>query len=124
MSRTVKPTFKQWFPGSGRSTGGVPVQGKTKTTGRVSVSAYQKGEPLAATDVGLSTIDHITLRVVEEISGDPTAPRREVGYSPSAGQFYLWTVDRAGSITQYVAGATEEVSFVAEGDSVMDVELL
>ena len=123
MARTVKPTFKQWIPGSGRTAGGVPVQGKTKTVGRISVTAYsQSGEVLTPTDVGLSRIDFIELNVNEESMG--AADMRLAAYSPSAQVFYLLTLTGAGVTAEYLAGATEEVTFTAEGDSVMDVELL
>jgi len=126
MARTVKPTFKQWIPGAGRTAGGTPVQGKTKTTGRVTVSSYagSGGETLRPADVGLSVIDHISLKVVEEVSSADQKVTRHAAYSPSSQQFYLFTTDKDGDKTGYAATATEEVSFVAEGDSVMDVELL
>lgn len=123
MARSVKPTFKQWIPGSGRTVGGVPVQGKTRTVGRISVSSYSsEGESLKPADVGLSTIDFISLKVREEAIG--AADTRLASYSPSAQQFYLFTHTGAGTLAEYAAAATEEINFVAEGDSVMDVELL
>lgn len=125
MARTVKPTFKQWIPGSGRSTGGTPVQGKTRTVGRVSVTSYTTGGvDLKPADVGLSSIDYIQVNVVEGVSSADQKVTRHAAYSQSAQQFYLFTSDKDGDKTAYAAAATEEVSFVAEGDSAMDVELL
>jgi len=121
MPRTVKPTFKQWIPGAGRTTGGIPVQGKTRTVGRISVTTYEgDGEPLKPSDVGLSTIDHISLKVVEEFGNTVV---REAVYSASAQQFYVFEILTTSGVYQD-ANATNELSFVAEGDSAMDVELL
>lgn len=123
MARTVKPTFKQWIPGAGRTSGGAPVQGKTRTVGRVSVTSYSKeGENLKPADVGLSAIDYISLKVREEAQGG--ADVQFASYSASAGQFYLWSMTGAGTVNSKHATASEEIDFVAEGDSVMDVELL
>ena len=125
MASTVKPTFKQYLPGSGRTPGGVPVQGKTRTVGRISVTSYASGgESLKPSDVGLSSIDHINLKVHEELASDDSSVRRLAAYSPSAQQFYLFIEGRTGIKDGYSDATTEEVSFVAEGDSVMDVELL
>jgi len=125
MARTVKPTFKQWIPGAGRTAGGVPVQGKTRTVGRITLTAAAGGSPgegerLTPADVGLSTIDHISLKVVEEHGN--TVVRTAV-YSASAQQFYVFEVLTTSGVFQD-ASSTSELSFVAEGDSVMDVELL
>ena len=125
MSRTVKPTFKQWIPGAGRTAGGVPVQGKTRVVGRITLAAGHPGTPgggesLKPSDIGLSTIDYISLKVVEEMGNTVT---REAVYSASAQQFYVFEVlTTSGVYTD--ASNTSEISFVAEGDSVMDVELL
>lgn len=125
MARTVKPTFKQWIPGAGRTTGGTPVQGKTRTVGRISVTSYAPGgESLKAADVGLSAIDYIALKVREETSSDVGQTLRLAKYSPSAAQFYLLEQQQGGTTNEYALAATEEVSFVAEGDSVLDAELL
>ena len=122
MARTVKPTFKQWIPGAGRTAGGVPVQGKTRTVGRISVTNYsQEGESLKPADVGLTTIHYISLKVRDEAQGGADA--QFASYSASAQQFYLWDTTGAGTNAKH-AVASEEVDFVAEGDSVMDVELL
>lgn len=125
MARTVKPTFKQWIPGSGRTAGGVPVQGKTRTVGRITLSVGAGGSPgegerLTPADVGLSTIDFIALKVVEEMGNTVT---RQAVYSASAQQFYVFEV-LTSTGTYQDASSTSEVSFIAEGDSVMDVELL
>lgn len=123
MARNVKPTLKTYLPGAGRTVGGVPVQGKTRTVGRISVTSYsQEGEQLKPSDVGLSAIDFISLRVREESDGN--ASNRGASYSASAQQFYLWTHTGAGTLAKYAAAAAEEIEFVAEGDSVNDVELL
>lgn len=122
MAKTVKPTFKQWIPGAGRTIGGVPVQGKTRVVGRISVTGYsQMGESLKPTDLGLTSIDSLTLRVRDESAGG--VDNRRAVYSSSAQQFYLIST-AASTNSEYAAAATEEIEFVAEGDSAMDVELL
>lgn len=134
MANDVKIRFRSFLPGAGFDNSGNPKQGKTRVVGRVEVTAYAggDGERLSAQDVGLSNIDFIQLRVEDEntgamsaAAGGGIAPRRAVTYTKSTGHFYLFTVDADGQVTGGVGAAdTENLEFVAEGDSAADVELL
>jgi len=128
MARTIRETFRQFLPGSGRDVLGNPKQGKTKVVGSINVTAYAggEGEVLTATDLGLTAIDSITLRVGDENSGaltGTTAPIRMVTYTKSTAHFYLMTIDEEGDIVGGADNDTEVVEYIAEGDSSFDVEL-
>jgi hypothetical protein len=125
MANDVRVRFKSFLPGAGFDSSGGAKQGKTRVVGTVTVTSYngESGEPLSAVDVGLSTIDSITLRVREEYNtGSGTV--RTAPYSTSTGQFYLQTtLMTTGAISKVATAATETLEFVAEGDSANDVEL-
>ena len=130
MAIDVKTRFKSFLPGAGFDSAGGPKQGKTRVVGEIDVTSYsgQEGEPLKAIDLGLTTIDSITLRVGDETGSDQTTSLRSRGvvYSKSTGHFYLFDDDDSGAAfrrTGYVATATENLEFVAEGDGAGDVEL-
>jgi hypothetical protein len=128
MAIQVKETFRQFLPGAGRDTLGNPVQGKTRVVGNIYVSSYLggEGEPLPATKLGLSSINSITMRVGEEISGamsSGAAHTRGVVYAKSTAHFYLFNCATAGDLTGYAKGGTETIEYTAEGDSSYDVEL-
>ena len=124
MASDVKPRFKSFLPGAGFDSAGNPKQGKTRVVGTVSVTSYTVGgEALSAIDVGLTALDAISLRVTDETGSTSGDRRREALYSASTGQFYLNNITTAGVSAQYLAAATEELQFVAEGDSADDVEL-
>ena len=128
MAKTIRQTFRQYLPGGGRDILGNPKQGKTRVAGDINVTSYAGGggEPLTATELSLTRIDSITLRVADAMSGDAwtqEAPTREVAYTKSTEHFYLFTQDGAGTKASYAAGDTEVVEYVAEGDSAYDVEL-
>jgi hypothetical protein len=128
MARNVITKFRQFLPGAGRDANGNPVQGKTKVTGDVVVTSYvQQGEDLSPRDVGLTTIDSLTLRVVGEAKNNDGLSTRQAIYSDTTSQFYLIQTNQAEASTiaqKLAAGATETVQFVAEGDSAHNVELL
>ena len=129
MASDIKVRFKSFLPGGGYDSSGNAKQGKTRVVGEIDVTSYsgQGGEPLSATDLGLSTIDAISLRNADEASGNlggtGEAFRREVIYTKSTGHFYLFNVDGAGAWDDLAAAQTETLEFVAEGDSAADVEL-
>ncbi len=119
---TIK--YRQFLPGGGFDSTGAPVQGKTKIVGSVSVTSYARPEALSPTDVGLTTIDSIQLRVGNQ-SGHPSASnRREALYNQASDQFYLITISSVGAVLEYAAAATETVEFEVFGDSAHNVELL
>jgi hypothetical protein len=133
MAIDVKPRFRSFLPGAGFDSSGNPKQGKTRVVGQVDVTAYSGGggEPFNAVDIGLTTIDSITLRVADENSGAMSdaggvgsARTRHVSYAKSTGHFYLYFMDGAGSKLPGVGTAdTETLEFDAFGDSASDVEL-
>lgn len=126
MAHDVKPRFRAFLPGSGFDFGGNPVQGKTRVVGLISVTSASgsAGESLDAIDVGLVTIDAITLRPVDEVPGTSGGTvKREAVYSVNTETFYLVDIDGAGARTFVTSGSAVEVEFVAEGDSSDNVEL-
>jgi hypothetical protein len=119
MSRTLRIRFKTFLPGTGFNAAGNPKQGKQRVVGKVHVTNYQRdGENLSPADVGLRTIDYISLTVDEAMTGSG-GEARTAHYSSSAQQFYI--LEGAGKLA---ATADPVVSFVAEGDSAEDVEIL
>jgi hypothetical protein len=131
MAIDVKTRFKSFLPGAGFDSSGNPKQGKTRVVGEIDVTSYDgaHGEPLKAVDIGLTTIDSISLRVGDEASADATGSTRTRGvvYSKTTGHFYLFADDADGAVafvrTNYLVTATENLEFVAEGDGAGDVEL-
>ncbi len=133
MANDVRIRFKSHLPGSGFDSAGGAKQGKTRVVGQVNVTSYggAEGEPLSAVDLGLTTIDQISLRHRDEATGAAShalgagqALIRGVIYSRTTGHFYLFTTDSNGENTGIANGNSVAVlEFVAEGDSAVDVEL-
>lgn len=131
MANNVKIRFKNFLPGAGRDSAGDPKQGKTRVVGEINVTSYggSGGEPFSATDIGLTTIDAINLRVTEEVTGDfhhtagDSAPRRSAVYAKDSGHFYVYTTNGEGVVSSYIKTDTETLEFDAFGDSADDVEL-
>lgn len=125
MASDIKKRFSSFLPGGGFDSAGNPKQGKTRVVGLIDVTSYAGGggESLSAIDVGLSTIDSIKLRPVNEVPGGDGKHKREAVYASDSNTFYLLNVDAAGSRTHEAAAAAIEVEFVVEGDSAHDVEL-
>ena len=127
MANDVKIRFRSFLPGGGFNSAGNAVQGKTRVVGLIDVTSYsgEEGEPLSPTDLGLSAIDSITLRVSDGISsGVPAGNIRGVSYVQSTDHFYLYTTASSTGVVSPVATAgTETVEFDASGDSAHDVEL-
>lgn len=129
MARTIRETFRQFLPGAGKDVLGNPVQGKTRVVGNIDVTSYAggEGERLSASDLGLTKIDKISLRVADENSGamsGETAHTRHVSYTKSTGHFYLFTVNDAGHKFGGADNDTETLEFDVMGDSAYDVELI
>jgi hypothetical protein len=90
----------------------------------VTSSSGSSGESLDAIDVGLVTIDAITLRPVDEVPGAASGLiKREAVYSSGTETFYLVNIDETGIRTFVTSGSAVEVEYVAEGDSSSDVSL-
>jgi len=133
MAHSTSIRFKSFLPGAGRDSAGAPKQGKTRVVGVVTVSSYGGGggEIFKAKEMGLSNIDFCQLRVSDENTGEMSAaaaggvaPIRQVTYNRSTGHFYLFQIDADGVLRGLALAGTETVEFVAEGDSIHDVELL
>jgi hypothetical protein len=127
----VKIRFRSFLPGGGFDSSGNPTQGKMRVVGEIDVTAYEGGggAPLSAQDLGLTTIDSISLRVSDENNGDMSATAgggqsyiRSVSYTKSVGFFYLFNRDADGQAA-VVDNATETLEFDAFGESAHDVEL-
>ena len=126
MAHDVKPRFTAHLPGAGFDSSGSPKQGKTRITGLIDVTSYggAAGEALDAIAIGLSSIDAITLRPVDEVPGTSGGTvKREAVFSVNTSTFYLVDITGAGSRSFVSSGSAVEVEFVAEGDSSHDVEL-
>ncbi len=123
MANDVRIRFRSYLPGGGFDSAGGAKQGKTRVVGSINVTAYggDAGEPLSAIDIGLTTIDAISIRVDNESTG-PGQTTRTAVYSKSTGHFYVFDVSAAGVKVPHAA-ATETLEFDALGDSAGDVEL-
>jgi len=122
MARTIRETFRQFLPGSGRDTLGNPKQGKTRVEGQIAVTSYVSGgEALAPTELGLSRIDWINLRPTNAVAGPSSY--RIAPYSQVNDVFYLYKVGESGIPDEYDDADTETLEYQATGDSAYDVEL-
>jgi len=121
MATDVKIRFRSFLPGSGYDGSGNARQGKTNVRGRIEVTSYTKGgETLKPQDLGLNTVDDLTLSCEEPFtSPDPASGWRWASWSRAAQQFYVIqeTVEVAG-------GTVLNLTFDAFGDSAHDVEML
>ncbi len=126
MAHDVKTRFHSYLPGRGLDLNGSPVQGKTRVVGLIDVtsSSGSAGEALDAIAIGLSSIDAITLRPVDEVPGNSGGlVKREAVFSVNTSTFYLVDITGAGVRSFVSQGSAVEVEFTAEGDSSSDVEL-
>ncbi len=122
MAKTVSFRFKGRHVGAGFDSSGNPKQGKVDHRGRIDVTSYTRGgENLTPAELGLRVIDHLDLRVVDEVKGNDPASRLDAVYSETAQQFYL--ID-PGANTEAADATAVTLSFSAVGDSAEDVELL
>lgn len=119
MSNTVQVRFTSFLPGSGFNSAGNPKQGKTRVVGKITVTNYSHGgEDLTPSDVGLTVIDYIDIKVDEAVGGNDGGQSRLVHYATSSQQFYVLE-----DSVQVGSGTDPVLSFVAEGDSAGDVEI-
>ena len=124
MASDVKIRFRSFLPGGGFDSSGNAKQGKTRVVGIVDVTSYAPGaEALAPSDIGLSAIDAISLRVSDATGDTGGNNERRAIYSKTAEEFYLVLTSQAGVPNEYAVAATETVEFDAFGDSAHDVEL-
>lgn len=126
MAHDVKTRFHSHLPGRGRDSSGDPTQGKTRVVGLIDVtsSGGAAGDALDAIALGLTAIDSITLRPVNEVPGNSGGTvKREAVYSVGTSTFYLVDISGAGARSFVASGTAVEIEFSAEGDSAANVEL-
>ena len=126
MAKTVATRFRSSLPGSGFDSTGAAKQGKRRVVGTISVTSFAQadhhGIPLSAADVGLSTIDYISIKHSDEAAGKEGKGVRTVAYCFSTADFYI-VQDIGLSGAQPATGTTHALRFEAVGDSADDVEL-
>jgi hypothetical protein len=121
MSRTIQTRFKSALPGSGFDSSGAARQGKRRVVGQISVTAYGNvGESLTAADLGLATIDYISIRHSDQAAGKEGKEARVVLYNNTTSDFYIVTNTGA---TVTAGGATNTLQFDAIGDALDAPEL-
>jgi hypothetical protein len=125
MAKSVAVRFKDRHAHGGHDSSGNAKQGKQDVRGVITVTSYSRGgESLTPIDLGLATIDHLDLRVVEPVrSANPVQGRRDVVYSDAAEQFYLLAATAAGGWDEAASAVAVSLSFSACGDAADDVEL-
>ena len=118
MARTIQTRFKSALPGSGFDSSGAAKQGKRRVVGQISVTTYTSvGESLTAADLGLATIDYISIRHNDQAAGKEGRESRVVNYNFTTSDFYIMVGLAA------VAGATNTLQFDAIGDALDAPEL-
>ena len=123
MSKTVATRFRSSLPGAGFDSAGAAKQGKRRVVGTISVTSYGSGgESLTAADVGLSTIDFISIKHADEAASANGANPRLVLYNLSTADFYI-VQDVSSTGFDPATGTTHALRFEAVGDSADDVEL-
>lgn len=124
MARVIKTRVKSALPGAGFDSSGNAKQGKRRVTGSIAVTSYTGvGEALTAADLGLSTIDFISLKHEDESAGQNGQGGRFARYQFTTADFYL--VQEAGITgkTDIVTGTSHTVYFDAVGDALDGIEL-
>ncbi len=119
MSRTIQTRFKSALPGSGFDSSGSARQGKRRVVGQISVTSYGNvGESLTPADLGLSTIDFISIRHENQAAGKEGREARVVLYNATTQDFYITTGLGVGAPT-----ATHTLQYDAIGDALDAPEL-
>lgn len=126
MANTVRLRFRSYLPGVGFDSSGRAVQGKQEVRGRVIVSSYTRGgENLTPRDVGLTSVDYLSLEVVDPVKSPGANPLRFAAWNETNNQFYIFETDNAGNDVVEAADTTAvTLAFSAFGDAAHDVELL
>ena len=124
MAKTVATRFRSSLPGSGFDSAGNAKQGKRRVVGTISVTSYGSGgESLTAADVGLSTIDFISIKHSDEAANTEGRGGRFVRYQHSTADFYIVQEISSTVNAQPATGTTHALRFEAVGDIADDVEL-
>jgi|SRR3990172_7161480 len=121
MAKTVQTRFRSALPGAGFDSSGAARQGKRRVVGQISVTSYTNvGESLTPADIGLSTIDYISIRHENQAGGKEGKESRVVLYNSTTQDFYI--VKNTGA-TVTAGGATNTLQFDATGDALDAPEL-
>lgn len=119
MAKTVQTRFRSALPGAGFDSSGAARQGKRRVVGQISVTSYGNvGESLTPADIGLSTIDYISIRHENQAGGKEGRESRVVNYNFTSQDFYIVTGLGVGAPT-----ATHTLQFDAIGDALDAPEL-
>ena len=114
------------MPGSGYTTAGAPVQGKTEVVGTISITGYTAGatgEPLAPKDMGLDTVDYVDFFVTAVDGAAMTEANGQRAQWDGSANVYVWdALGEGGTIVE--ADTSAELRFHALGDTAMVNELL
>ena len=126
MANDVKIRSRSYLPGAGVDSAGSAKQGKTQVQGLIAVTSYTggAGEPLTPIEMGVSAIDTLQMRVVNQVPHGDGLHSRESVYADDTERFYLINVNEGGTRTHFAVGATASVEFDVFGDSTDDVELV
>ena len=106
---------------TGRTAAGAVSNTKTMVTGDIDITVYTaSGEPLVATDFGLTVIDALFVEVLD-VDGTvaSTAQIFNATYDRTNELFLLWD----GNTGAVVAGSNAQLRFLAFGDSAAVPEL-
>ena len=123
MSRTIQTRFRSALPGGGFDASGAAKQGKRRVVGQITVTSYGTGgESLTANDIGLSTIDFVTIRHNDQAAGKEGRDARIVNYCFSTSDFYIQQISGAG-VQNAATGTSHTLQFDATGDSADAPEL-
>lgn len=121
--RTIAVTLRTAPVGAGFDINGNVKTGKQLVHGRMTISSYTTGGMnLAAADLGLTTLDHISFNVVNANNG--TAQTATNPFSA------VWTGSKVIIVTnnttqaEATAAQTAVVTFAASGDAAGNVELV
>ena len=119
MAIDVKVRFRSYLPGAGRDSSGNPSQRKQEVRGVIDLTSYTRGgEPLTPTDLGLTSIDWLDIKVADAVkSPDPTEGRQSAHFSNSAQEFYLVHTTAAGAEAESAGATAATLWFNAFGDS-------
>lgn len=113
FSKTIRTRYRSFLPGAGFSGSGAAKQGKTNIRGQIQIVDYVRGgTALTAVELGLDTVDDLTLTLIEPVRGpEPTQSLRNVVYSHTAQEFYV--VENLHDFHQFylAAGAGQSEGF-------------
>ena len=123
MATSVRIRYREYLR-PGFDPNGNPSQRKQQVGGRLVVTAFNGGgESLTPSDLGLDTIDYISLSV-EEGAGSKSGETRVATYSFSAQEFYIFQSASTGLTTTGTSARDYNVGFLALGNSLRAPQFL